>query len=184
MSLILMALAAAGSDIPTEPAARAAALVEAHQVSKKVPCSVPLPTVWNAPAWEQEAGARRRRAFNECLDGVMRREQNLLEQLTYQVNDLHAAVPDADWSAIEHALNAKWAELEEVESKLRLRENWANTAVSILDTFTGPGAPFDSSGMAPAASALRPFGYGIVPGYNPAYRTYRRDSSTSAGGIK
>jgi len=186
MLLLLLPLAAApASAQTTDPAAEARQLVEAHKVGRQVPCSVPMPAVWNAPAWEQEAAARRRQAFNDCLDGVMEREQNRLQQLTAKVDGLHGLAPDTDWSGIDAALDAKWSELDEVESKLRIRENWAKTAVSILDTFTGPGAPFDSSPMRPGASTFSPYGYGGTT-YNPVspYPYYRRDSSTSAPGIK
>ena len=45
---------------------------------------------------------------------------------------------------------------------------WANTAVRVLDTFTGPGAPFDTSPRQPWNRCA----------------PYRCDSSVSAPGIR
>ncbi len=97
----------------------------------------------------------------------MQREQDRLAQLQERVAELHASAPDSDWSAADSALDSKWSELDRLASKLRTRDNWANTAVQVLDTFTAPGAPFG-------------------PRPNPYDRCapYRCDSSTSAIGIR
>jgi hypothetical protein len=170
--LFLIALCLAASPVAAqqadEPLARALAEIDAHRVSLRVGCSVPVPALWNAPAWEQRAAAERRAAFEDCLSDVMQREQDRLAQLQSRIAELSAAAPDSDWSAAERALDSKWAELDALAGKLRTRDNWANTAVRILDTFTGPGAPFDTS---PRQSWNR-----CAP--------YRCDSSTSAMGIR
>lgn len=149
------------------PLARALAEIEAHRVGIRVGCSIPVPALWNAPPWEQRAAAERRAAFEDCLEGVMRREQDRLAQLQSRVADLHASAPDADWSAADRALDSKWAELDTLTSKLRNRDNMANTAVRVLDTFTGPGAPF-----------------GPKPQPYNRCAPYRCDSSVSAPGIR
>jgi hypothetical protein len=163
-SLYLIALALAASpavaqDQP-EPVARALAEIEAHQIGMRVGCSIPVPALWNAPPWEQRAAADRRQAFDDCLSAVMQREQDRLAQLQGRVAALHAQAPDADWSAADRALDSKWGELDTLTDKLRNRDNWANTAVRVLDTFTGPGAPFDTSPplttiAAPPIAAIR-----------------------------
>ena len=141
--LIALALAASPAAAqPPEPLARALAEIEAHRVGMRVGCSVPVPALWNAPPWEQRAAAARRAAFEDCLAGVMEREQDRLAQLQQRIAALSAEAPDSDWSAANQALDSKWAELDALAGKLRTRENWANTAVQVLDTFTGPGAPF------------------------------------------
>ena len=167
--LIALCLAAAPAvaQAPPEPLARALAEIEAHRIGMRVGCSVPVPALWNAPPWEQRAAAARRAAFEDCLAGVMEREQARLADLQRRVADLEAGAPGGDWSAVQSALDSKWAELDTLASKLRNRENWANTAVQVLDTFTGPGAPFG-------------------PRPQPWNRCapYRCDSSTSAPGIR
>lgn len=144
--LFLAALLLAASPVfaqeQAEPVARALAEIEAHRVGMRVGCSIPVPALWNAPPWEQRAAAARRAAFEDCLSGVMQREQDRLAQLQGRVADIEAGAPDGDWSAVQQALDSKWAELDRLGSKLRTRDNWANTAVQVLDTFTGPGAPF------------------------------------------
>jgi hypothetical protein len=167
--LIALALAAAPAVAQEQPgpAARALAEIEAHRVGMRVGCSVPVPALWNAPPWEQRAAADRRAAFEDCLAGVMIREQDRLAQLQDRVAALHSQAPDSDWSAADSALASKWAELDALAGKLRTRDNWADTAVRVLDTFTGPGAPFG-------------------PRPQPWNRCapYRCDSSTSAPGIR
>lgn len=155
-----------------DPVETAFTLIESHKVSTRTGCSVPIPATWNAPPWQQEAAWRRREAFNACLDRAMTREQDRLQELTWRVDDIRIENPNADWSGVDAALDSKWAELQQVESKLANQENWANTAVTILDTFTGPGAPFDSSPLNPTRNPM-----GLYGGY-------RRDSSVSAAGIK
>lgn len=150
-----------------EPLALALAEIDAHRVGMRVGCSIPVPALWNAPPWEQRAAAGRRQAFEDCLEGVMRREQDRLFLLQSRVADLHSEAPDADWSAADRALDSKWAELDTLAGKLRSRDNWANTAVKVLDTFTGPGAPFDTS-----------------PRFYNRCAPYRCDSSTFAPGIR
>ena len=170
--LVLIALSLAASpafaQAPPEPVARAVAEIEAHRVGMRVGCSVPVPALWNAPAWEQRAAAYRRRAFEDCLAGVMIREQDRLAQLQERVGELRAEAPEADWSAAERALDGKWNELDRLAGKLRTRDNWADTAVRVLDTFTGPGAPFDTSPRQPWNRCA----------------PYRCDSSTFAPGIR
>jgi hypothetical protein len=140
-ALCLTASPALGQAQP-EPVDRALAEIEAHRVGMRVGCSVPVPALWNAPPWEQRAAAARRAAFEDCLSGAMQREQDRLAELQQRVADIEAGAPDGDWSAVEQALDSKWTELDRLASKLRTRDNWANTAVQVLDTFTGPGAPF------------------------------------------
>lgn len=170
--LFAAAAAPAAAQEQPNPAEEAFRLVEAHKVSTRTGCSIPMPAVWNAPPWEQRAAFRRREAFNECLSNAMLREEDRLHELGYRVDDLRGRYPEADWTGIDDALDSKWADLEQLESKLRTQDQWANTAVTILDTFTGPGAPFDSSG------------YNSMTGYPSPYGSYRRDSSVSAPGIK
>lgn len=170
--LFLIALALAASPTfaqePQEPVARALAEIEAHRVGMRVGCSIPVPALWNAPAWQQRAAAARRAAFEDCLSSVLQREQDRLADLQERVAALHAEAPEADWSAADRALDSKWSELDTLTGKLRTRDNWANTAVNILDTFTGPGAPFDTSPRQPWNRCA----------------PYRCDSSTSAPGIR
>ena len=168
--LFLIALALAASPAlaqAPEPLARALAEIEAHRVGMRVGCAIPVPALWNAPAWEQRAAAARRAAFEDCLSSVLQREQDRLADLQSRVAALHAEAPEADWSAADSALDSKWSDLDALTAKLRTRDNWANTAVNILDTFTGPGAPFDTS--------PRP--------YNRCH-PYRCDSSVSAPGFR
>ncbi|HEX8225472.1 MAG TPA: hypothetical protein VF605_16785 [Allosphingosinicella sp.] len=170
--LLLLALCLAGSPAlaqqTPEPLGRALAEIEAHRVGMRVGCSIPVPALWNAPAWEQRAAANRRQAFEDCLSGAMTREQDRLAQLQYRIAELRAEAPEADWSAAERALDMKWNELDRLAGKLRNRDNWANTAVNILDTFTGPGAPFDTSPRQPWNRCA----------------PYRCDSSVSFPGIR
>ncbi|HEX8512452.1 MAG TPA: hypothetical protein VF688_05035 [Allosphingosinicella sp.] len=169
--LLLAALALAASPAfaqeQAEPVARALTEIEAHRVGMRVGCSIPVPALWNAPPWEQRAAAERRAAFEDCLSGIMQREQDRLAQLQERVADLEALAPDGDWSAVRQALDSKWAELDRLAGKLRTRDNWANTAVQVLDTFTGPGAPF---GPKP-------------PEWNRC-APYRCDTSTFAPGVR
>ncbi|HEX8126953.1 MAG TPA: hypothetical protein VF548_15365 [Allosphingosinicella sp.] len=167
--LIALAFAAspAGAQAVPSPLDRALAEIEAHRVEMRVGCSIPVPALWNAPPWEQRAAAARREAFEDCLEGAMRREQDRLAELQQRVADLHAQAPGADWSAADSALESRWAELDTLAGKLRTRDNWADTAVRVLDTFTGPGAPFGP----------RP------PSWNRC-APYRCDSSSSATGIR
>jgi hypothetical protein len=167
--LIALSLAAApafAQERP-DPVARALAEIEAHRVGMRVGCSIPVPALWNAPAWEQRAAAARRADFDDCLSSVLQREQDRLGDLQSRIAALHAEAPEADWSAADSALDSKWAELDRLTGKLRNRDNWANTAVRVLDTFTGPGAPFG-------------------PRPQPWNRCapYRCDSSVSAMGIR
>lgn len=165
---LCVAAAPAAAQAGPDHVAGAVAEIEAHRVNLRVGCGVPVPALWNAPPWEQRAAAARRAAFEDCLSGVMQREQERLDQLERRIASLHSAAPEADWSAAERALDAKWSELETLSAKLRTRDNWANTAVRILDTFTGPGAPFDTT---PRSAYNR-----CAP--------YRCDSSTFAPGIR
>src|SRR5215218_2834492 len=123
--LFLIALALAASPALAQaqpgPLARALAEIEAHRVGMRVGCSVPVPALWNAPPWEQRAAADRRAAFEDCLEGVMRREQDRLAQLQDRIVALEAEAPDADWSAVRQALDSKWAELDTLAGKLRTR---------------------------------------------------------------
>ncbi|HYG47448.1 MAG TPA: hypothetical protein VD846_05835 [Allosphingosinicella sp.] len=167
--LIALSLAAAPAALAQEPGpvARALAEIEAHRIGMRVGCSIPVPALWNAPAWEQRAAAARRAAFEDCLSGVMQREQDRLAELQSRIAGFQAEAPEADWSAADSALDSKWAELDRLASKLRTRDNWANTAVRVLDTFTGPGAPFGP--RQPSWSRCAP---------------YRCDTSTFAPGVR
>ncbi len=170
-TLFLIALAFAASPAAAEERpealARALAEIEAHRVGMRVGCSVPVPALWNAPHWEQRAAADRRAAFEDCLSRVMQREQDRLAELQERVGGIEAGAPDGDWSAVRQALDSKWAELDRLASKLRTRDSWADTAVQVLDTFTGPGAPFGPK--PPAWNRCAP---------------YRCDTSTLAPGIR
>ncbi|HEX8468968.1 MAG TPA: hypothetical protein VF620_14305 [Allosphingosinicella sp.] len=141
LAVLLLAASPALAQEP-EPIARALEEIEAHQIGMRVGCSIPVPALWNAPPWEQRAAAARRAAFEDCLSGVMQREQERLASLQQRIADIEAAAPGGDWSAVQQALDSKWAELDRLASKLRNRDNMASTAVQVLDTFTGPGAPF------------------------------------------
>ena len=168
--LIAFALAAASPAAALEGPDRlqqALAEIDAHRIGMRVGCSIPVPALWNAPPWEQRAAAARRAAFEDCLSGVMIREQDRLAQLQDRIATLQAADPNGDWSAAHQALDSKWAELDALAGKLRTRDNWADTAVRVLDTFTAPGAPFG-------------------PRPQPWNRCapYRCDSSVSAPGIR
>ena len=167
LTALLLAASPALAQEQAEPVARALSEIDAHRVGMRVGCSIPVPALWNAPPWEQRAAAGRRAAFEDCLSGVMQREQDRLAQLQDRVAALHSEAPGADWSAADRALDSKWAELETLAGKLRTRDNWANTAVQVLDTFTGPGAPFGP----------RPQPYNRCA-------PYRCDSSTVAPGIR
>ena len=167
----LYAQAAPATDY--DPVADAREMVETHVVSDRTGCSVPIPATWNAPRWEQEAAMRRRDAFEQCLQRAYYREYDRLDRLSYRVDDLRADFPDLDWSGVDYALDMKWGELDSVESKIASQQQWADTAANILDTFTGPGAPFDSSPLNPANN---PYGYGTGRGYRPS-------TSVSAPGI-
>ncbi|HYD38408.1 MAG TPA: hypothetical protein VEA60_12390 [Allosphingosinicella sp.] len=168
LAALCLAASPAWAQDPPAPLARALAEIEAHRVGMRVGCSIPVPALWNAPPWEQRAAAARRQAFEDCLEGVMRREQDRLAQLQERIGALRAEAADADWSAADSALDAKWSELDRLAGKLRNRDNWANTAVQILDTFTGPGAVFDTSPRQPWNRCA----------------PYRCDSSVSAPGIR
>ncbi|HEX8624509.1 MAG TPA: hypothetical protein VF782_05455 [Allosphingosinicella sp.] len=167
LAAFLLAASAASAQQQPEPLARALAEIDAHRVGMRVGCSIPVPALWNAPPWEQRAAADRRAAFEDCLSGVMQREQDRLADLQRRVADIEAGAPDGDWSAVQQALDSKWAELDRLGSKLRSRDNMANTAVQLLDTFTGPGAPFGPK--PPAWNRCAP---------------YRCDTSTFAPGIR
>jgi hypothetical protein len=162
-----LAAGAAAAQPPADPLARAIAEIEAHRVGMRIGCPVPLPALWNAPPWEQRAAADRRSAFEDCLEGVMRRERDRLAELRDRVDSLRGEAPDSDWSAADAALDSKWAELETLSAKLGNRDNWADTAVRVLDTFTGPGAPF-----------------GPQPQPWNRCAPYRCDTSTFAPGIR
>ncbi|MFL6844286.1 MAG: hypothetical protein ACJ8ER_05335 [Allosphingosinicella sp.] len=164
--LLIAATPAAAQPNPA-PLSAALAEIEAHRIDLRIGCPLPMPVAWSAPAWEHRAAAERREAFEDCLAGVMQREQDRLQALERHVAELHAADPDSDWSAAASALDSKWSELDRLESKLRTRDNMADTAQGVLDTFTGPGAPFGPP--VPAWSRCAP---------------YRCDSSTSAPGIR
>jgi hypothetical protein len=181
IALLVAAAAAApaAAQPPAEPTAQALETIRQHQISKRVGCPIPIPALWNAPPAEQHAAWRRREAFEDCLDAAMEREGVRLQQLSAEVEDIRAAHPDGDWLVVADALDAKWAELDTLRSKLATRQNWANTAVNILDTFTGPGAPFDTS-RPPAYAPYSPY----APYAPPAPYGYRRDSSVSAPGIR
>ena len=152
----------------TDAVQDALAVISAHSVGKRIGCPVPVPALWNAPPYEQEAAARRRSAFQSCLADAFDREQQQLSLLSEQIDRERAESPALDWSGVETALQSKWSELEDFEQRLRTRERWADTAVNVLDTFTGPGAPFGPKPPAP--------GWSNGP--------YRRDSSVSAMGIR
>ena len=154
-----------------DPRAEARSMVEAYVVSDRTGCSVPIPATWNAPYWEQQAAMRRRAVFEQCLERAYAREYDRLEQLSYRVADLRDVYPALDWSGVDYALDMKWTDLDRVESKIAIQRQWAETAITILDTFTGPGAPLDSSPLNPARN---PYG---------GYRGYRADTSVSAPGV-
>lgn len=116
---------------------------------------------------------RRRVAFEQCLQRAYDREYDRLERLSYRIGELRADYPDLDWSEVDWALDSKWAELDAVDSKIATQQQWADTATRILDTFTGPGAPLDSSPLNPARN---PYAY-------PVYGGYRPNSSVSAPGV-
>ena len=177
--LLAVLPAAAAAQAPADPAAEALQTVARHQVSTRVGCPIPMPALWNAPPAEQQAAWRRREAFEDCLNAAMEREGVRLQQLSAEIEAMRSAHPDGDWVSVANALDAKWGELETLQSKLASRQNWANTAVNILDTFTGPGAPFDTSRPAPSFS---PYGPYMIPAPGGGY--YRRDTSVSAPGIK
>jgi hypothetical protein len=166
---VVLALAAASAAAREQPGpvTRALAEIEAHRVGMRVGCPVPVPALWNAPAWEQRAAAARRSAFGDCLSGAMQREQDRLAQLQDRIAALRAEAPDSDWSAADRALDSKWSELDALAAKLSARDNWADTAVRVLDTFTGPGAPFGP----------KPLPYDRCA-------PYRCDSSVSVPGIR
>jgi hypothetical protein len=166
LALAAFPLPAAAQERP-DPVERALAQIQAHRVSTRVGCSIPVPALWNAPPWEQRAAAARRAAFEDCLTGAMLREQDRLAGLQDRVAALQAEAPSSDWSAAHRALDGKWDELDLLAQKLRTRDNWADTAVRILDTFTGPGAAFDTS--------RRPY---------DRCAPYRCDSSTFAPGVR
>jgi hypothetical protein len=167
VALCLAASPGAAQD-RTGPLAQALAEIEAHRVGMRVGCSIPVPALWNAPPWEQRAAANRRQAFEDCLASVMIREQDRLAQLQERIADLRSGAPDGDWSAAERALDLKWNELDRLAGKLGNRDNMANTAVQVLDTFTGPGAPFDTRPRQPWNRCA----------------PYRCDSSVSAPGTR
>ena len=166
-ALLLLAASPASAQEQPEPLARALAEIEAHRIGMRVGCSIPVPALWNAQPWEQRAAADRREAFEDCLSGVMQREQERLASLQQRIADIEAGAPDGDWSAVQQALDSKWAELDRLASKLRNRDIWANTAVQVLDTFTGPGAPF-----------------GPRPQPYDRCAPYRCDSSVSLPGVR
>lgn len=167
-------LSAQQTTTPNEdPLAVARSMVEAHVVSQTTGCSVPIPATWNAPTWEQDAALRRRVVFEQCLERAYVREANRLERLTWRVDEIRDDFPDLDWSGVDFALEMKWADLDRVGSKIATQQQWADTAVTILDTFTGPGAPLDSSPLNPANA---PYGYAPSTGYRP-------DSSVSGRGV-
>jgi hypothetical protein len=167
LPFLLLAACPAAAQEAGPPVDRALSEIAAYRIDLRIGCPIPIPVAWSAPPWEHRAAAARREAFDECLAGVMQREQGRLQRLEQRVAELRAADPDGDWSAAAQALDAKWDELDTLASKLRTRDNWANTARNILDTFTGPGAPF---GPAP-------------PAWNRC-APYRCDSSVSAPGIR
>ena len=169
ISLCLISCPAAAQEEATGSGVeRATSEVSAHRINLRVGCPVPMPALWNAPPWEQRAAAERRYAFEGCLSNAMVREQERLEQLERRVAALQAHDPHADWSSAEEALDGKWSELEALAGKLRTRQSRADTAIRILDTFTGPGAPFDTT---PRSSYNR-----CAP--------YRCDTSTFAPGVR
>lgn len=167
LAALLLAAAPASAQVPAAPVERALAEIEAHRVGMRVGCAIPVPALWNAPPWEQRAAAERRSAFEECLSAAMLREQERLARLQERIADIEAGAPAGDWAAVQRALDSKWAELDRLAGKLRARDAWADTAVRVLDTFTGPGAPFGPK--PPAWNRCAP---------------YRCDSSVSAPGIR
>jgi len=158
-------------DADYDPRSEARSMVETYVVSDRTGCSVPIPARWNAPYWEQQAAMRRREVFEQCLERAYAREYDRLERLSYRIADLRDDYPELDWSGVDYALDTKWADLDRVESKIAIQRQWAETAITILDTFTGPGAPLDSSPLNPART---PYG---------GYGGYRTDSSVSAPGV-
>lgn len=171
VSMPLHAQQTSGPDY--DPLADARSMVEAHVVSDRTGCSVPVPATWNAPSWEQDAAMRRRVAFEQCLERAYNREYDRLERLSDRVAYMRQDFPDLDWSGVDYELDMKWNDLDRIESKIASQMQWADTAVTILDTFTGPGAPLDSSPLNPAHN---PYGY-------PASGPYRPNTSVSAPGI-
>ncbi len=160
--------------------AEAMAMIGAHRLNPRTGCGLPVPATYNAPSWQQRAAAIRRQAFEDCLAGVMAREEGRLRELEARVRMLSDQAPGADWSGVASSLASKWDELETVNDRLNTKVMWADTVVNVLDTFTGPGAPFDSAGPPAYAQPYNPY----LP-YNPyANRGYRRDSSVSAPGIR
>ncbi len=125
--------------------AEARAMIDAHRVDRRVGCGLPVPATYNAPAWQRHSAAIRRDAFEQCLRGVMAREENRLRGLEARISDLHDSSEDGDWGEVANAMAAKWDELEGLNDRLNNRMMWANTAERVLDTFTGPGAPLDSN---------------------------------------
>lgn len=93
---------------------------------------------------------RQRAAFEACLERAYLREYERLELLTYRVDEIRYAYPALDWSGVDYALESKWAELERVDDKIAIQQQWTDTAVRVVDIFTGPGAPYDSSPLNPA----------------------------------
>ena len=169
-ALLLLGLTAplqAQPAVGENPVQDALSVISSHAVGKRIGCPVPIPALWNAPPYEQHAAARRRSAFQDCLADAFEREQQQLSLLSEQIDRERAEAPELDWSGVESALESKWSELESFEQRLRTRERWADTATNVLDTFTGPGAPFGPKAPAP--------GWG---------GPYRRDSSVSAMGIR
>jgi len=171
-ALVSAPVCAQQADYPDyDPLAEAQSMIDAHVVSDRTGCSVPIPATWNAPYWEQQAAMRRRVVFEQCLERAYTREYDRLERLGYRVADLRDAYPELDWSGVDYALDMKWEDLDRVESKIAIQRQWAETAITILDTFTGPGAPLDSSPLNPARN---PYG---------GYGGYRPDTSVSAPGV-
>lgn len=162
--LIAACIAAAPAAVMAQTGAtEAKRLVADHRINTRVPCTIPVPAVWNAPFWAQERAAAARADFHRCLDDVMAREEARLADLEDEVDALRTG--DEDWAGVDAALDAKWDELDTLESKLNTRNMWANTAVEVLDIFTGPGAVYDSSPLRPS------YGLPVAPTY-----PYRRDT--------
>ena len=103
LAALVLAAVPASAQPPAAPLGRALAEIEAHRVGMRVGCSIPMPALWNAPAWEQRAAANRRAAFEDCLSGVMQREQDRLALLQSRIGALRAEAPDSDWSAADRA---------------------------------------------------------------------------------